>query len=289
MKKVVVGYIYCNKTLEKDEKEFLKEAKKKNVDVIFFNVAKDFNEDNFKKDLAKCDIIFNNSAENFAMELVKTFEELGKKVVDSSKAFYYNEDKWMFYIESEKHKIPVPKTILLSEDFNLAKQELLRFNNWPVVLKRIDRTMGEFVEMAHDIEEAKVVINNFWNKSGERVPIIAQEYIDSPSYRVMLINKKIVQTAVKKGNYWKKTGVYAKKVYKFKVDSDLKKLMNKLMDFVPINVCGVDLLKKDKKWLVLEVNSEPAFDFIDNERGKLMGKLIDFLKKEANIPHLVSK
>ena len=36
-----------------------------------------------------------------------------------------------------------------------------------------------------------------------------------------------------------------------------------------------------EEWVVLEVNSEPAFDFIETEREKLIGTVLEFLKKEA--------
>ena len=44
-----------------------------------------------------------------------------------------------------------------------------------------------------------------------------------------------------------------------------------------IKIGGIDLLKKDGQWMVLEANSEPAFDFIEEEREKLISNALDFL------------
>ena len=100
MKRVTIGYLFNEPYLRKDEKIFLEVAKKKKIDLIMLNTAKDLREEGeeFKERISKCDIFFNNSAEIFAVEIVKTIEELGKKVIVSSKDFYYGEDKWMFFL-----------------------------------------------------------------------------------------------------------------------------------------------------------------------------------------------
>lgn len=277
MKKRVIGYIYCENKLGKDELAFLKEAKKRNLELVMFNIAKDIDENEIEKKAKKCNIIFNNSAEEFAWELVKTLEELGKIVIDSSKTYYFTEDKWVFYLACKEHSIPTPRTILLSEHVNIANKELHEFNQWPVILKRIEGTCGNYVDKADNLQEADKIIIKFWKKGSERLPIIAQEFIQSPCYRVTVIGNEIVQTAIKNGHGWKKTGVYEKNNEKFTVDKNLKEIIKKVINISKINVCGIDLVKKENQWYVLEVNSTPAFDFFENEREILIGKVLDIL------------
>jgi len=278
MKKTVVGYIFDENKLRKDEELFLKVAKKNNIELVMFNVAKDINEQEIEEKAKSCDIIFNNSGEDFAIEISKTIEQLGKKVIESSKAYYYPEDKWIFFLKCKEHKIPTPETILLSENISEIKKELKKFNHWPVIIKRVSGTMGQYVERAENIEEAVKTIQKFWERGSDRLPIIAQEFISSPSYRVTLIGNKIVQTALKENHGWKATGVYAKKFRKFDVDAELKIMIKKLRSLIKINICGLDLLKKDGQWMFLEANSEPAFDFFEDEREKIIKEVLLFLK-----------
>ena len=278
MKKRVVGYIFSGK-LSKEEKIFLKVAKKKNIQLVMINISKEVGLEELENKVKDCDIVYNNTALEFAIEYKKTIEELGKKVIDSSESYYSTEDKWLFFVKCKEHKIPTPDTILLSDDINLAKKELNEFNYWPVILKRVWGEMGEFVERAKDTKEAVKVINKFWDKDNERLPIIAQEFILSPSYRVTVIGDKVVQTAIKENKNWKATGVYSKKFKKFDVDKDLKKIIDKLIKISKMKVFGVDLLKKDDKWYVLEINAEPAFDFFENEREKLISDVLNLMKK----------
>jgi len=282
MKEITIGYVFCERNLGKDEEIFLKLAKEKGIELVMFNIAKNFTEEEIEEKARKCDIIFNNSAEEFALEFVKTLEELGKKVIDSSRTYYFVEDKWLFALACREHNIPCPETILLSENLNFAKKELEEFNHWPAIIKRTEGTCGEYVEKAENVEEAEEIINKFWQKGSQRMAVIAQEFIPSPCYRVTVIGEEIVQTAIKNGRGWKKTGVYEKKNEKFEIDPELKKIIDKVVKVCKIEVCGIDFLKRDGKWFVLEINSTPAFDFFESEMEMLIGKVLDLLVKKVN-------
>ena len=278
-KKLVIGYIFTAKKVGREEKLFLKLAKKKNIEIVMINLFKKIDEEEFENKIRKCDLVYNNTAEDFVIESLKTVEELGKKVIDTSQLYYYTEDKWLFYLKCRDHKIPTLETILLSHNLNIARAELKEFGKWPVVLKRIYGTMGEFVERANNLAQAMEIMKKFQKMDCDKLPIIAQEFVKSPSYRVTIIDKKIVQTAIKKSKNWKSTGVYGKQFDKFRIDKNLKKTLTKIINFIKINVCGVDLLKKDGHWLVLEVNTNPALDFIEEEYEHLVDLVLTFLKK----------
>jgi RimK family alpha-L-glutamate ligase len=249
---------------------FIELAKKKEVNLITINISEKFNIKSFKRKVKKCDIIYCSVWDEFSVELTKTIEELGKKIIETSKSYYCTEDKWMFYVKCKKNNVPTPDTILLSENINNARAELKEFGRWPVVLKRISGTMGEYVGKAKSMGEAEALIRKFWKKGNEKLPIIAQEFVKSPSYRVTVIGNKIVQTALKRNNAgWKATGVYAKTFEHFDIDKKLERIIKKTIKFLDIKICGIDMLKKDGKWLLLEVNGQPALDFFEEERERL--------------------
>lgn len=280
MKKVGIGYLFWDQEkTNKDLKIFKKVAKKLNIELIPLNIMNNVEED-IEEKAKKCNIIFNNSAEEFTIEVIKTLENLGKKVIDSSKAYYYLEDKWMFFLKCKKYKIPTLNTILLSENINLAKKELKSFGTWPIILKKVEGSCGDFVEKADNLIEAINIIKKF--QSSGKLPIIAQEFVHSPSYRVTIIDKKIIQTAIKQSNNWKCTGVYAKKIKKFEIDKNLRKIINRVTKNMKIKICGIDLLKKDGKWLVLEINASPGLDFFKNKEEEIVKEILNFLKKKAN-------
>lgn len=279
MKKRGIGYIFYSRSPNNEDKLFMEVADEKKVKLIEFNLYKSFSEDELKEKIKKCGIVFNNSAEEIAIEIGKTIETLGKRVVCSSKDYYNTEDKWMFYLKCMKHKIPVPRTILLSDNVERIERELMVFNSWPVILKRIEGTCGIYVEKADNQKDAIKIIKKFWN-GGERLPIIAQEFIKSPSYRVLMVDGKTIQSIIKMNKAgWKSTGVYENIFKRFKPDKELKIILKKITKITKMPVCGIDLLKKDDDWKVLEINSSPGLDFVEKEKKKVIGKIVDFLKK----------
>jgi RimK family alpha-L-glutamate ligase len=281
MKRGSIGILFDEqKNLGEEERIFINLAKKKKIKLVMINSAKRIDEEEIEEKIKDCKVIFNNTAENLGVEIAKTIEALGKKVIDSPEVYYFVEDKWMFFLKCKKHGVPVPETILLPENIELARTELKKFGKWPVILKRVYGTWGEYVERAKNLKEAEEIIKKFWKKGSERLPIIAQEFVRSPSYRVTVIGGKIVQTAIKESVGWKATGVYGKKFKKFKVDSKLEKIVEKIIKFSGINILGIDLLKKGDSWLVLEINAEPGLDFFKNERKKLIGKVLNFLNTQ---------
>ena len=281
MPKPIIGFITNQRLPAKEDEKFLRIAEKVGVNLIVFNAAEKFNLRRIEREADKCDIIFNDEADHLGLELAKTLETLGYKVIELSKTYYYTEDKWLFYLKCIKNDIPVPKTTLLSTDLVSIRQELKAFNKFPVVIKRVEGFHGEFVDKGNNTNEAIDIIKSFWEKGEDRFPVLAQEFIDSDSYRVMTIGDKVVQTARKKAAGWKKTGVSATRFWKFKIDNGLKKILAKLAKITDITVCGFDFAKKNGRWVVIEANAEPSLKFFDCEYDLMIEKSLRHLKKIA--------
>jgi glutathione synthase/RimK-type ligase-like ATP-grasp enzyme len=278
---ITLGYIFYGLKFGDDEKTFIKLAKKKNINLVMFNIYKRFDNKKTKKKAKNCVLIFSNSGEEKAIKFVKYLEKIGSRVIESSRSFYRDENKWGLYLKCKKNKIPTPRTILLKKDMGSALAGLKKFNEWPVILKRIYGCQGDFVSKANNLKEAEIIINKFNKKAKISWPIIAQRFIPSPSYRVTTIDGRIVQTAIKQKGSWKKTGVYTKTFKKFKISPKLKTIITKVTNASEINVCGIDLLKKNGRWYVLELNGQPCFGFFEEERAKLIDQVLNFLKKKA--------
>lgn len=281
MPKITIGFITNTRLPNIEDKKFKRLAKKVGVDLIVFNAAKGMNLPELEAKTKACDIIFNDEADYISLELAKTLETLGGRVVELSKTFYYTEDKWLTYLKCLKHRIPVPKTMLLSTDFVSIKKELKDFNQFPVVLKRIEGFRGYFVDKADNIKEAVEVIKKFWKKGENKFPILAQEFVHSHSYRVLLIDNKVIQTAIKKSDNWKATGTASCRFYKFKIDAELRRILQKLKKITDIAICGYDFAKRNGHWLLIEINAQPSYKFFDNEYDLVIEKVLRYLKKKT--------
>ena len=217
-----------------------------------------------------------------ALEMIKTFEGMGKHVIDSSRSFYYKEDKWLFYQTCVKHKLPTPVTYYIPRDIIASRAKLRQIlAEGPVVLKGVFSDTGRAVKRALDYEEALHVIKSLHKKTG-LMPLVAQRYIPHGkiSYRVTLAGDKIIQAIVKYGKNWKEGKLFWKneKYRTFTPDKKLALLCKKTAKAFGLEWCGIDLMKDAQdRWLLIEVNSCPSMDFVLNDMRRANEALTAYL------------
>jgi len=276
--------IICRPRYNVTERHLIPDLKKK-FNVVLFPIQKDIDYLQLKKQSEETRIILNTAADMpntyDSLEIVKTFEGLGKHVIDSSKSFYYREDKWLFYLTCIKNKLPTPITYYIPRDINMSRGKLREIlADGAVVFKGIFSDTGHAVKRATNYKEALHIVGVLRKKVGV-MPIVAQRYIPhgTVSYRVTLIGDKIIQSIIKYGKNWKEGKLFWKneKYRTFKPDRNLTKLCKKTVRVFGLEWCGIDLLKDvDNKWVIIEVNSCPSMDFVVKDMKRANKKLINY-------------
>jgi len=286
-KKYTIGYVYPESDRSLDDK-ILVRALKKRFNVVLFPLEKQIEEKKIEEQAKDCKLILNNAVyEPYtweAIELSKTFEEFGKKVINSSHSFYYQEDKWMFYLECLEHKLPTPLTHLIPKKLNYKKDKIKKMLvEGPIVMKAIFSDKGLSVERAKTFEEFNEKIKKIIDKTPTS-PIIAQKFIEhgNVSYKVTVIGNKAVHGISIKGKTWEQTAGKNKEYCKsFKLNKKLRKLCEKASKAFGMKWCSIDLIKQDNNWYVIEVNGCPSSSIITKDIKKITGILVNYLYQEA--------
>jgi glutathione synthase/RimK-type ligase-like ATP-grasp enzyme len=289
-KKYTIGYVYPESDKSLDDKILIKLLKKR-FNVILFTLEKQIEEKEIENQAKLCKLILNNAVyEPFtweAIELSKTFEEFGVKVINSSRSFYYQEDKWMFYLECLEHKIPTPLTYFIPKKLNYKKENIKKMLvEGPIVIKAVFSDKGLCVERAKTFKEFNYKLKKIINKNPIS-PVIAQKYIEhgSVGYKVLIIGNKAVQGVVMKGKTWEQTGEKDTTRYRiFKPDRKLKELCKKASKAFGMKWCSLDLIKQNENWYVIEVNGCPSTSLIskdNNDMKKISKMLVNYLYREV--------
>ncbi|MBI4448354.1 ATP-grasp domain-containing protein [Candidatus Woesearchaeota archaeon] len=286
-KRFSVGYIYFKTYYEKMDEVLIKLLEKK-LNVVRIPFEEQISLDDIKEKTKRCKVIFNFATWEpvtfEGIELSKTFEELGKKVIDSSQSFFYREDKWMLYLKCLNYDLPTPKTYLIPKEAKYNSKLIKKIlKEKPLVLKSVFSNAGLCVEKVSDygmyLKKLKKLVSR--NSSS---PIIAQEFIPNSnrSYRITLVNHKVAQAVVKIGKSWKQVGNEKKEHFrKIELSEDLKDLCEKASKAFGLKICGLDLINNDNKWYIIEANSCPALDFIYADMPRLAKVLADYLYSEC--------
>jgi len=281
-----IGYVYYKTYYDKTNDRIMKALKNIDLNVVLLPVEDQIELEILKERTKDCQVILNNAVfgpiEFESIELSKTLEELGKTVVNSSHSFFYEDDRWLFYLTCLNHNLPTPKTYFIPKERQYDSREIKHIlTERPLIVKAIFSDNCESVYKAKDYHSFLKKLHTIIKKNPAS-PIIAQEFIpnNNRSYRATLIGCKLVQFVEKIGKSWKQSGNNPVEHFRtIKIDPKLKKLCEKATKIFGMDVCGLDLLQRDKNWFIIEANSCPALDFIYADEKRLVTLLADYLFK----------
>jgi len=153
----------------------------------------------------------------------------------------------------------------------------------PLIIKLLESTQGKGVVSAETSKAAESVINAFRSLNAN---ILVQEFIkeaQGKDIRCFVVNGKVVasiqrQAAVGEFRSNLHQGGVASKV---KVTPEEKRLAVRAAKVFDLAVAGVDIIRSNKGPLVLEVNSSPGLEGIENATGKdLANQMIIAIEKK---------
>ncbi|MCU0679600.1 MAG: ATP-grasp domain-containing protein [Planctomycetes bacterium] len=289
MKKHTIGFIYAEKFLKEADIELLRKELYKVFTVVDLPLEKQFNITELARQTKDCRLVVNYGAYGQrifeGIELSKTLEELGLRVINSTHSFYYQEDKWMFYLKCLEYKLPTPKTYFMPVGCaynNDIIKKIVRHKT--VVIKSIFSDNCYCVERARDFNEYNKKVKKILDKN-KYTPLIAQEYIpnNKRSYRVTLVGYKAKQGIVKYGKRWIQSGHYDSEHFRtFKIDSELRNICERAARALNLEICGLDLIY-NKRWYIIEANSCPGLTFIDYDMLRLVKAIVGYIKKQCEV------
>jgi len=154
----------------------------------------------------------------------------------------------------------------------------------PVVVKLLEGTQGIGVVLGETHKSAKSVIEAF---HGAQIAILVQEYVKEASgqdIRVFVIGGKVIAAMQRTGA----PGEFRSNLHRgghaapVKITPEERKTAILAARSMGLNVCGVDLLRADEGPVVMEVNSSPGLEGIEQSTNvDVASKIIEFLEKPA--------
>ena len=154
-------------------------------------------------------------------------------------------------------------------------------------MKLLEGTQGLGVVLAETKTAAKSVIEAFY---GLNANILVQEFIKEAGgsdIRAFVVGGKVIAANKRQGQ----EGEFRSNLHrgglgeKVKLSSIEKKKAVAATKSLGLNIAGVDMLRSERGPLVLEVNSSPGFEGVENVTGVFVaGKIIEFIEKQIERP-----
>lgn len=218
----------------------------------------------------------------YGTAVVRQFEMMGARSANSSLAIARSRDKLRSMQIFSSQQIAIPKTVISNHSKNVDSV-IKEVGGAPLVIKLLEGTQGIGVVLAETTKAAKSVVEAFY---GMKTFVLLQEFIKEAGgsdIRALVVNGKVVGAMKRQGaegdfrsNLHR--GGSAKMIKLNKAEKNTAILAAKAMG---LNVAGVDMLQSDRGPLVLEVNSSPGLEGIENAtKLDIAGKIIEDLCKE---------
>jgi ribosomal protein S6--L-glutamate ligase len=208
---------------------------------------------------------------------------MGVWSLNESVAIVRSRDKLRSLQLLSKHGIGLPVTTF-ANDTSRAEELIDMVGGAPVVIKLLEGTQGVGVVLGETRDSAKSVIQAF---RGAKVDILVQEFIreaDGADIRCFVIDGKVVATMKRQGP----EGEFRSNLHrggaatKIKITPEERSTAVRAAKLLGLNVCGVDMLRSNHGPVVMEVNSSPGFEGIENATNiDIAGKIIELIERNA--------
>ncbi len=223
------------------------------------------------------------SITNYGTAVVRQFEMAGVWPLNESVAIGRSRDKLRSMQILAKYGLGLPLTAY-ANDPKQAEEIIKAVNGPPVVIKLLEGTQGIGVVLAETMSSGKSVIEAF---RGANVNILVQEFIKEAGgtdIRALVVGGKVIAAM-------KRTGApddFRSNLHRggsaqiVKITPEERSTAVRAAKHMGLNVCGVDMLRSNHGPVIMEVNSSPGLEGIENATGKdVAGQIIEFIEKNA--------
>ncbi len=223
----------------------------------------------------------------FGTAVVRQFEVMGTYSVNESVAITRSRDKLRSMQLLARRGVGLPVTAFAHDP--RASEHLIKIcGGAPLVIKLLEGTQGVGVVLAETQKAGESVIEAF---RGLNANILVQEFIKEAGgadIRCLVVGSKVVGAMKRQG----KEGEFRSNLHRggtagvIKITPEERSTAVRAARIMGLNFAGVDLLRAAHGPVVMEVNSSPGLEGIENATGKdIAGCAIEFIEKNAKPNH----
>lgn len=221
------------------------------------------------------------SITDYGLAVVKQFENQGTVVMNGSDSIASSRDK-MRALQILSHAgIRVPRTVL-TRSLRGLRAAAHRVGGTPVVMKVLEGTQGLGVML---LDSPIAMSSVFETLRGMEQDVLIQQFLAERAgrdYRVFVVGKKVVAAMMRvapEGDF--RTNIHRGGEGKLvKLSPAYERMALRAARVLGLDVAGVDIMESREGPVVIEVNSSPGFEGIEQATGlNIAGAVISYLKK----------
>lgn len=229
-----------------------------------------------------------NSITYFGTAVVRQFEQMDVYTPNTSWGINNSRDKLRGTQILSRHNIGMPSTTFVRDRADVIPA-IERVGGAPVVIKLLEGTQGIGVILAPDRKVAEAIIETL---QSTRQNVLIQRFVSESKgrdIRALVVGDRVVAAMrrVAKGDEFRSNVHRGGSVEAVELDEEYKRVAVRSAQIMGLRVAGVDMLEGNEGPLVMEVNSSPGLQGIE-EATKLdiAGSIIDYIDNQVAFPEI---
>lgn len=224
----------------------------------------------------------------FGTAIVRQFEQMGVFCVNPSHAISVSRDKLRSIQILSRHNISFPKTIF-AKDKRAVLQGLEEIG-MPAVIKLLEGTQGIGVILVENKKIAEAVLEALQDGAGQNVLI--QQFISESrgtDIRAIVCGDKVIAAIrrVSQGDDFRSNIHRGGTAEAITIDREYELAAIHAAQIMGLRFAGVDMLEAREGPMVIEINSSPGLEGIENATGiDIAGALVKLIEEEVLLPEV---
>lgn len=224
----------------------------------------------------------------FGTAVVRQFEQMGVFCLNPSHAISVSRDKLRSIQVLSRHRIGFPKTTFV-KDKEQVLTALERVGT-PTVVKLLEGTQGLGVILAEDRKVAEAVTETLQQAAGQNV--LLQEFVKESrgkDIRALVIGGRVVAAMRRRavGDEFRSNVHRGGQVEAVKLDDEYERTAIHAAQIMGLRMAGVDMLEGRDGPMVMEVNSSPGLEGIEQATGIDVARAaIELIEEEVLFPEI---
>jgi len=222
----------------------------------------------------------------YGMAVVRQFEAMGVYCLNKAGPIGQSRDKLLSHQVLAAHRLGMPSTAFAKSSRD-TDGILDLVGGAPVVVKLLESTQGKGVVLADTRSTASALVDAF---RGLNAHFLVQEFVKEAGgsdLRCFVVGGKVVGAMMRtaKAGEFRSNVHQGGSVKKVTLTKEERRTAIKAAKILKLNVAGVDILRSDSGPKILEVNSSPGLEGIENATKKdIAGAIIEHI--EASVPSI---
>ncbi|QSR24273.1 30S ribosomal protein S6--L-glutamate ligase [Nocardioides aromaticivorans] len=229
-----------------------------------------------------------NSITYFGTAVVRQFEQMDVYTPCTANGISNSRDKLRASQILSRHNIGMPATTFVRDRADVIPA-IERVGGAPVVIKLLEGTQGIGVILAPSIKVAEAIIETLQSTKQQ---VLIQRFVKESrgrDIRALVVGDRVVAAMrrVAQGDEFRSNVHRGGSVEPVELDEDAERIAVRAAQIMGLKVAGVDMLEADEGPLVMEVNSSPGLEGIEQAtKLDVAGAIIDYIDNQVAFPQI---